>query len=222
VVLIVTAGLCLPTEGNVTYSFECITTNDPSGDSCLAGEAALFVDVSSTADPTKVLFTFRNEGAPGPYDSFYIDGVYFYDGALLRISSLIDSDDGTGGDSGVDFSEGANPAHLPGFDLEGYKLVTGYTLDVLDDADADPSRTINGIQPGEWLGVLFDLRGGKFFDDVIGGLDDGTILIGLKVQGFGEYSESFINDGFIPAPGAIVLGSVGVALVGWLRRRRLL
>ncbi|MHC4476709.1 MAG: hypothetical protein ACYTEL_13755 [Planctomycetota bacterium] len=212
--------LSRPATATVTYSFDCITTNDPTGASCLAGEAALFMDVSATAVDTQVLFTFRNEGAAGPYDAFYIDGVYFYDGALLRISSLIDSDDGIGGDPSVDFTEGANPAHLPGFSITGYKLVTGYTLDVNDTADADPPPTFNGVQAGEWLGVLFDLKPGTDFDAVINGLNDGSILIGLKVQGFGEYSESFTNNGVIPVPGAIALGAMGVACVAWLRRHR--
>jgi hypothetical protein len=223
VVLFVLWGFVTPATAVITttYSFECITTNDPSGQSCLSGESALFVDVSSTSDASQVLFTFRNEPTSGAYDSFYIDGVYFYDGVLLKIASLVDADDGSGGDPDVDFSEGANPGQLPGLDLDAYKLVIGYTLDVNEAADSNPSRTINGVHEGEWLGVVYELRGSASYADVINGLNDGTIVIGLKVQGFGPYSESFVNGESLPVPGAVVLSAIGVAGIAWLRRRRM-
>jgi len=235
-VLLISCANPVTAEAVVTYSFECITSDDPSGDSAYVGENSLFVDVEPFGPDNQVLFTFRNTGfddplyswTNGPYDSHYIDGVYFYDGALLEIALLIDKDDGgaTGlfQDPDVDFSEGATPGQLANIDLEAHKLMTGYELNPILDVNgtADRDKGQYGVNPGQQLGVLFTLRPGETFDDVTTGLDSGAILIGLKVQGFGNYSESFKNDGRIPAPSAILLGAIGIGLVGWLRRRRAL
>ncbi|MHC4360954.1 MAG: hypothetical protein ACYSTN_09245 [Planctomycetota bacterium] len=206
----------MPVMANVIYSFHHIgESEDPAGTSIIVGENSLFVEASYFAEG-ETLFKFINTGGyPEPYNSHFIRGVYFYDGVLSEIASLVDADQSYGGLDGhpdVDFSEGASNA--TGF-TKSVKLVPGYEL--VGDADNDPGA-FNGVHPDEWLGVVFRHNG--TFNDVISGLNNNDIIIGIHVGGFGEddYSEKFVTYN-TPASGAVLLGGIGIVLVGWLRRR---
>ncbi len=200
-----------------TFQFTVITSDDPSGVAGQVGSEAFLLEVSEVSTPEQALFTFKVQSGDYAYSDFFIDGVYFYDGALLGIAELI-----VNPEEQVAFTEGATPGHLSGIDLDTHKLVTGYQLDMLDNADADPASPVNAIHAGESLGVLFDLQPTKTYDDVIAGIIDGTIIVGIKAQGFGPYSESFIDMPVVPAPSGLLLGSLGVGIVGLLRKRKAL
>ena len=193
----------------VTIGFGCITNNNAGN--CTIGETQLSVELTDIGS-NQVLFTFMNSGSAASS----IEGVYFDDGTLLGIASLIDADDGVGGDLGVDFSEGASPPNLPGGNSISPAFVT--TAGFLADADA-PMVPVKGVNPGESLGVIFDLIAGVNFNDTVAAL--GTDLrIGVHVIAFDNGgSESFVST-VVPVPAAVWLfGSGLLGLVGVARRR---
>lgn len=185
-----------------TFGFGCITNTLSAN--CATGESQLFVDVID-AGAGQVLFTFSNIGS----NASSIADVYFDDGTLLGIASI----DNTS--SGVSFSQGASPGNLPGGNMVGFAATAGFT------ADSNPPVQPNGVNPGEYLGITFDLLSGVSYADTINALQSGTDLrIGIHVQGFGNGgSESFVNT-VIPVPAAVWLfGSGLLGLVGIARRK---
>lgn len=182
-----------------TFGFYNITNNDP-GDAAI-GEAQLFVDVSDDyAD--QVLFTFRNTG---PYASA-ISEVYFDDGTLFDIANIINNP------PDVLFVQDASPPELPGANLIDPPFET--TLGFLAESEPPPSQT--GVNPGEEVGILFDLHAGGTYQDVVNELYSGTLRIGVHVIGFDcGGSESFVN---VPEPATIAL--LGFGGLVFLRKRK--
>ena len=175
-------------------------------------------------------FLFTNTGP----DASSITDVYFDDGTLLGIATI------TNTLGLVEFSQLASPPDLPG----GNNVSSPFVTTAGFSADSDPPAQPFGVNPGESLGITFDLQAGGGFDNIIDELDSGALRIGIHVQGYSSGgSESFINNGIsngnggnggnggnngndgngvIPAPGAIMLGGIGVGVVSWFRRRRTL
>lgn len=161
----------------VTYGFSNISANDVND--AAIGEAQLSVDVTD-AGAGRVLFTFNNSGP----EASSITDVYFDDGHLLGISSIESS-------SGVSFSLGASPGNLPSANNidPAFQTTAGFS------ADSDPAAQPNGVNPGEWLKIYFDLKeADQDYNTVLQDLANGALRIGIHVQGFdGGGSEAFVH-----------------------------
>jgi len=216
VIVLAFALFCVTAKAGPTYSFTHIV-EPGDGATQLAdgaiGEAQLFVELIELGSQVEFLFTNI-----GPEASSITD-VYFDDGTLLGIASITNT-------AGlVDFSQLAAPPELPG----GNNVSPLFATTAGFSADSNPPTQPMGVNPGELLGITFDLQGGGTHQDIIDELISGELRIGIHVQGYSSGgSEAFVNNGttngngVIPAPGAIMLGSIGIGVVNWLRRRRTL
>ncbi|MCV2871054.1 VPLPA-CTERM sorting domain-containing protein [Defluviimonas sp. WL0050] len=193
----------------VTYNFTGVTSNSTAN--VTTGQTQLTMDVLDSGSGT-VSFTFNNSG---PLASSITD-VYWDDQAsLLGTMGAITSS------SGVSFSQGANPGNLPGGNTIGFTVSpSGASAD--SNAPAQP----NGVNPGEWLTIVWNLISGATFADVIaalnlGGDQSGSLRVGIHVQGFANGgSESFVNTPPVPLPAAGWLMVAGLGALTIARRRR--
>jgi hypothetical protein len=208
-----------------TYYFSGITANNINN--TLAGQSQLYFTMTDLGG-SQVQFDFFNVGST----AMSITDVYFDDGTLLGISQLIDADDGVGGDAGVDFSRGANPGNLPG----GSSMTNPFetTAGFLADADT-PDVPLKGVNLGETLGVIFDLKAGQTYTDTVAALRQGWgyggLRVGIHVQAFANGgSESFVNcrpgvpcnpPTNLVEPGTLGMMLMGLAGLGFGRRKRL-
>lgn len=187
----------------VTIGFDCLT-NSLAGD-CAIGEDQLSVEISDQGGSV-LRFHFRNAG---PLASS-ISEIYFDDGSLLILSSVIDG-------PGVDFEPDASPPNLPGGEnaVPPFQVTQGFL------AQSVPSPVMNGVGPSQWVKIDFTLLSGQELSDVILELTTGDLRIGIHVIGFDSGgSESLINTP-VPEPSAGLLLAGGLAALGlWERRSR--
>lgn len=153
----------------------------------------------------QVDFTFYNNVGIGSS----ITDVYFEDGTLLGISSVI-----VPGSGGVAFSQPASPSDLPGG--------SGFNTTDQWSADSDTPVSQNGVDSaGEWVTIRFDLILGQTYADTLAAIANEDLRFGLHVQSIDGVTQGSDSDWFIsviPVPGASLLGLVGLCLVSRMRR----
>lgn len=132
--------------------------------------------------------------------------IYFQGGAFLGEVEII-------GGPGTSFSGYPKPHNLPGGKTLDPPFIATYELSM----DSDPPVPKNGINPGEWLIVKFDLINDGTFLNIVDEIYSGTLRIGAHVIGFDDgSSESAVNES--PEPTTLSLLALGALAL--LRRRR--
>ena len=210
---LVVAALVIGTCGGVTHGIDTFAFTSITGTgspNAAIGESQLFLDVLPGPQPGQVEFRFRNTGP----ELLAVTDVLFADtdGALSGFTAT----SFTG--PGLSFSQPTVPVILPG----GAALVPPFTatpgLVLVSDS------TDEGLTAGETLIVTANLQQDQDTAELLNRIRTGEFRVGLQARGEpGGGAVSFINQSVvIPAPVAILLGSLGVGLVGLLRRCRML
>jgi hypothetical protein len=191
------------------YGFGCITNN--SATNADIGQYQITVEVSDEGTDggfNLVGFKFINEG---PADCV-ITEIYFQDGSILGFASIDESL------SGVDFKEdevgSISPKNLPGGKSIDPQFIatTAFSIEPLNP---EPEW---GVEPGEWVEIVYSLQSGKTYANIIEELNDGDLRIGTHVQAFGNGgSESFVN---VPEPATMALLGLGGLLLRKKRNRQ--
>lgn len=209
--LLTVVGLVVSPAHAVTVYFDNITNNSPIADS-IAGQFT--VDVTDVGG-TQVLFEFANLGPTASS----ITQAYFDDIDSAPLLSTLTFDPANTS-SGVNFHSPTPPGPP---DLPAGNTVS-FAADFSAGAESQPGGVpVNGVNPGETLGILFSYQGSNSFSDVMTALIAGTLRIGIHVQSIpfaeGDFSESFVNVP-VPVPATLpLLGSAVAGLAGFRIRR---
>ncbi|HIK09872.1 MAG TPA: PEP-CTERM sorting domain-containing protein [Oscillatoriaceae cyanobacterium M33_DOE_052] len=202
-------------------TFDNITGN--YAPNALTGETQLFLDVTDATggenlSANQVLFKLSNAGPAASS----ITQIYFED--MLNSLSGIATNGITGSGSGVSFSVSTGNLNLPGGNDSSVNFTEEYGVRSL------PPVQPRGVNPGEWVSVLFNLNSGQTLQNVFDNLASQDMRVGIHVQGFANGgSESFVNlpprgvtppPAQVPEPATLLgLGLVGGLMAGSRRRK---
>lgn len=184
-----------------TFDFNCITNN--SGN-CGSIEPLFSLDVEASGQGT--LFRFNVAGGASAPNAA-VKGIFFDDSLNLLDPSkyVFDETGGTLAGGGVDFQ----PIAAPGKNFPAGNPV-GFKTTFSTKAEAPRGDDGNGIDNGEWLGILFENTNTSLILAAIRAFD---LRVGIHVGSIGykgRYSESLVA---VPLPAAAWL--FGSALIGF-------
>lgn len=191
------------------YNFDIFTDNggfDYSGDP----GADFSVDVFNGAGTAK--FKIMNNSTVGGI----ITSVYFDNGTVLSMAaSPIFDFSGT-----VVFEQPATPSELPGANLVSPVFETTVPPSGPSEAfSIDSAAPVsNGIDPGEYVTILFNLQPGFDINDTIAAMNDGSLRIGLHIQSFDD-ALSTSQSAVTPEPATLLMLGLG-SLMAIRRRKR--
>ncbi len=198
--------------GTTTLSFFQIPSTN--GNVNIASQLSVDVDpVAGMMD--KVDFTFKNNVGV----SSSISEVYFDAGSTM--DTIFDTG-AIENQMGTSFSYGsAAPPVLPGG--ASISPVFETTMGFLADAQGNPSVGVSTAT--DFLTIRIMLKAGSTFSDVLDGLNDGSIRLGMHIRSIGANggSDAYVSQPpttMIPLPSAAGLGLAGLAGMGMSRRRR--
>ncbi len=141
--------------------------------------------------PGQVIFEFHNENLT----SSSVTRIYFEDYGLDEVEDIQFS-------WGIYFEKDRRPANFPGGGALEPDFDTAFSI------SASPPPVWHGIRPGEQLTVTVDLDYGTSYSDIINGLSDGSVRIGMHVIALPDGSSfSAVNE--VPEPATMALLGFG-------------
>jgi len=208
-VFVLLAALVLNTltYANMIYNFHIFNNPGYENDIRLNFTLTTTDEGQNQQGKNQVGFLFENSSLIGSS----ITAIYFDDGSLLNMNeNFLEG-------QGVNFSQGATPKSLPA----GNTLNPPFDKKPVFSTDSDPPVFHNGINPDEWLKLVFVLKDNKSYSNVIaeiaagGSTTEENLRIGIHIQGLpNDDSVSAINctrpiSDPAPEPATIALLTLG-------------